>query len=334
MDAPTRGLHGCKGLWVAHDTTPARTARAGVSIPRGSEVRMTNAKTYGRPLIWMLPMLVMLGMFYLYPLMDVVRLSFTNTSTLEPDFRYTLGSYIKTFQDPDFDHSFYISVVFVSSNLVFQTVLGLLIATLLNAAMRRRLFGTVLTRTVVLSAWMVPGVLVGIVWRMLLSTSQFGIVNYLLEAIGARRMEFLVRPELALLSIIVANIWRGTAFTMILQYAGLQRIPEELYEAAEVDGASAAQKFFRITIPQLRPIIFINLVLITIYTFNTFDMVIALTGGGPARTTQVLTLSAYEQVFNFFSLGRGSAIAVILLLINLTMAMVYYRLILAGQEQK
>ena len=295
---------------------------------------MTSARSYSRPFLWMLPMLAMLAAFYLYPLMDVVRLSFTNTSTLEPGFKYTLGSYIKTFQDPDFYHSIYISVIFVSTNLVFQTVLGLLIATLLNAGIRRQLFGTVLTRTAVLSAWMVPGVLVGIVWRMLLSSSSFGIVNYLLDAIGAHKVQFLVQPRLALLSIIVANIWRGTAFTMILQYAGLQRIPDELYEAADVDGASGPQKFFLITIPQLRPIIFINLVLITIYTFNTFDMVIALTGGGPARTTQVLTLSAYEQVFGFFSLGRGSAIAVILLLINLTMAMLYYRLILAGQEQK
>jgi len=295
---------------------------------------MAHAKTYGRPLLWMLPMLLMLVLFYLYPLLDVVRLSFTNSSTLEPEFKYTLGSYIKTFQDPDFYHSVYVAVVFVFTNIVFQTVLGFLIATLLNAAMRRNLFGTVLTRTVVLSAWMVPGVLVGIVWRMLLSTSHFGIINYLLETFGLERVQFLVQPRLALLSIIVANIWRGTAFTMILQYAGMQRIPDELYEAAEVDGASAAQKFFRITIPLLRPIIFINLVLITIYTFNTFDMVISLTGGGPARTTQVLTLSAYEQVFAFFSLGRGSAIAVILLLINLTMAIIYYRLVLSGQERQ
>jgi multiple sugar transport system permease protein len=191
----------------------------------------------------------------------------------------------------------------------------------------------VATRTVVLGAWMAPGVLVGIVWQMLLSSSQFGIINYMLERLGVGRLQFLVHPGLALVSVIVANVWRGTAFTMILQYAGLQRIPEELYEAAEVDGASPPQKFFRITIPLLRPILFINLVLITIYTFNTFDMVIALTRGGPARSTQVLTLGAYEQVFSFFSLGRGSAIAVILLLINLTMAIVYYRLVLSREER-
>jgi len=276
----------------------------------------------------------MLILFYLYPLLDVVRLSFTNASTLTPEFRYTLNSYIKTFKDSNFLNTVYVSVIFVFMNIVVQIPLGLMIAVALNAGIHRKLRGTIFVRTVVLAAWMAPGVLVGIVWQMLLSSSQFGIVNYFLETIGIGRIEFLVQPDYALISIIVANIWRGTAFTMILQYAGLQRIPLGLYEAADIDGASAFQKFYYITIPQLVPILFINFVLITIYTFNTFDMVIVLTGGGPARATQVLTLSAYEQVFSFFSLGRGSAIAVILLAFNLVMAVAYYKLVLSQDDRK
>ncbi|MFA6506476.1 MAG: sugar ABC transporter permease [Treponemataceae bacterium] len=295
---------------------------------------MTQTKSYGRPLLWMSPMILMLILFYLYPLLDVVRLSFTNASTLTPEFRYTLNSYIKTFKDSNFLNTVYVSVIFVFMNIVVQIPLGLMIAVALNAGIHRKLRGTIFVRTVVLAAWMAPGVLVGIVWQMLLSSSQFGIVNYFLETIGIGRIEFLVQPDYALISIIVANIWRGTAFTMILQYAGLQRIPLGLYEAADIDGASAFQKFYYITIPQLVPILFINFVLITIYTFNTFDMVIVLTGGGPARATQVLTLSAYEQVFSFFSLGRGSAIAVILLAFNLVMAVAYYKLVLSQDDRK
>jgi len=180
---------------------------------------------------------------------------------------------------------------------------------------------------------MIPGVLVGIVWRMILSSSNFGILNYLIELLGMERVPFLVEPAIALTCVIGANVWRGTAFSMILQYAGLQRIPPQLYEVAEVDGANAVQRFFHITLPQLRPILFVNLVLITIYTFNTFDMVMSLTGGGPARTTEVMTLSAYKQVFKFFNMGRGSSIAVLLLFINLVMAVAYYKFILAGQER-
>jgi multiple sugar transport system permease protein len=210
--------------------------------------------------------------------------------------------------------------------------LGLVIALALHAGIKRKLKGTILVRTIVLAAWIIPGVLVGIVWQMLLSSSQFGIVNYLLECLGFERIKFLVQPNYALLSIIMANIWRGTAFSMILLYAGLQKIPEGLYEAANIDGASTVQKFLFITIPQLLPILFINLVLITINTFNTFDMIVVLTGGGPARATQVLTLSSYEQVFSFFNLGRGAAIAVILLFFNIVMAVSYYKLLLKKED--
>ena len=289
---------------------------------------MSNSKSYGHPVFWLLPVILMLGIFYLYPIIDIIRLSFTNASILKPEYQYTLSSYIKTFGDSDFLHTIWVSLIFVFSNVIGQLGLGLIIALALHAGMKRKLKGTILVRTIVLAAWMIPGVLVGIVWQMLLSSSQFGILNYLLESIGINRINFLVQPKYALISIIVANIWRGTAFSMILQYAGLQRIPTGLYEASSIDGASEIQKFLYITIPQLMPILFINTVLITINTFNTFDMIVVLTGGGPARATQVLTLSSYEQVFSFFNLGRGSAIAVILLIFNILMAVLYYKMLL------
>lgn len=290
---------------------------------------MTRSKPRYELFFWLLPMMLMLAAFYLYPLIDVIRLSFTNSSILSPDFRYTFNSYIKTFKDPSFTNTLWISFIFVIANLVIQIPLGLAIALALNEGQRRKIPGTIAVRTAVLTAWMAPGVLVGIVWQMLLSSSQYGIVNYLLETLGFARVNFLFDPNLALVSIIIANVWRGTAFTMILQYAGLQRIPEGLYEAASIDGASSFQKFYAITIPQLAPILFINFVLITINTFNTFDIVMVLTGGGPARATEVLTMSAYKQVFAFFSLGRGSAVAVVLLFCNLCMALLYYKAIVS-----
>lgn len=290
---------------------------------------MTKSKPHFELFLWLLPMLLMLAVFYLYPLLDVIRLSFTNSSTLSPGFKYTFNSYIKTFKDPSFTNTLGISFIFVIANLVIQIPLGLAIALALNEGHRRKIPGTIAVRTAVLTAWMAPGVLVGIVWQMLLSSSQYGIVNYLLETMGLSRVNFLFDPHLALVSIIIANVWRGTAFTMILQYAGLQRIPEGLYEAASIDGASAFQKFYAITIPQLAPILFINFVLITINTFNTFDIVMVLTGGGPARSTEVLTMSAYNQVFAFFNLGRGSAVAVVLLMCNLCMALLYYKAIVS-----
>lgn len=289
----------------------------------------TGAVLYRRPLKWLLPMILMLGLFYLYPLLDVIRYSFTNASILKPDYAYTFRSYSKMFGDPEIASTFAVTFLFVFINVILQIAIGMLIALLISYGMKRRLRMTESGRTIVLIAWMIPGVLVGLVWRLILSGSNFGILNYLLELVGAPRIAFLSDPTNALISAICVNIWRGTAFSMIMQYAGLQKIPEQLYEAAVVDGANAFRKFIYITLPLLRHIIFINLVLITIYTFNTFDMIMALTGGGPARATEVLTLTAYKQMFKFFDMGTGSAVSVVLLLINLVMAVTYYRFVLA-----
>ncbi len=276
-------------------------------------------------LLWLLPMVVFLGSFYLYPLLDVIRLSFTDASLIRETYNYTFDSYRRLLIDPRTIHSLRITIIFAFSNVVFQLLFGLLIALVFQAGDQRRLIGTTFVRTVVLAAWIIPGVITGILWRTLLTTSNYGIINYFIRSLGGESIPFLIDPNYALISVIVVNIWHGTAFSMLLQYAGLQRIPQELYEAARVDGAGAFQSFRYITLPQLRPVLFINLVLISIYTFNAFDMILALTGGGPARRTEVLTINTHTQVFQFFQLGRGAGMAVTLLLINLVMTLIYFR---------
>lgn len=278
-------------------------------------------------LLWILPMIFFLVLFYLYPLLDVIRLSFTDASLIRADYEYTLQSYSRLIRDPRTLHSLRITVIFALSNVVFQLIFGLLLALIFQAGEERRLPGTTIVRTVVLAAWIIPGVITGILWRTLLTSANYGVINYFIRSMGGESIPFLINPDYALLSVIAVNIWHGTAFSMLLQYAGLQRIPHELYEAARVDGASVLQSFRFITLPQLRPVLFINLVLISIYTFNAFDMILALTGGGPARMTEVLTINTHTQVFQFFQLGRGAGMAVTLLLINLVMTLIYFRAI-------
>jgi multiple sugar transport system permease protein len=185
----------------------------------------------------------------------------------------------------------------------------------------------VFMRSVILSAWVMPGVVIGIVWAIIFNEASYGLANLLLAPVGLGDVAWLSDPNLALMSIIIANVWRGTAFSMILQYAGLQSIPDELYEAAEVDGASALQSFWHITIPQLRPILMINIILITISTLNTFDMILPLTGGGPGQATEVLALHTYNVIFREYSLASGAVLAVIMLAISLTLTLAYRRLL-------
>ena len=219
------------------------------------------------------------------------------------------------------------TAIFVLASVVLQLALGLVIALAANRARRRRLPGMVFMRSIILSAWVMPGVVIGIVWAIVLNEASYGLANLLLATVGIGTVAWLSNPSLALMSIVIANVWRGTAFSMILQYAGLQSIPDELYEAAEVDGANVLQSFWFITIPQLRPILMINVILITISTLNTFDMILPLTGGGPGQATEVLALRTYNVIFGQFSLAGGAVLAVIMLAISLLLTVGYRRLL-------
>jgi len=184
----------------------------------------------------------------------------------------------------------------------------------------------VAVRVAVVSAWVVPGVLVGVLWRILLIENRSGIVNHGLSLIGWGPAPLLSSSALALVSVIVANSWRGCAFSMVLQYAGLQRIPRELHEAADLEGLSAGQRFRMVTLPQIAPVVALNLAVITIATLNTFDLILPLTGGGPARSTEVISLFMYRSAFFNLEAGRAAAVGVILLALNLGLALFAVRL--------
>ena len=143
--------------------------------------------------------------------------------------------------------------------------------------------------------------------------ASYGFLNALLTMIGLPPVAWLSDPDIAIWSAVIANVWRGTAFSMILLYAGLLVIPRSLYEAASVDGATRCKQFWYITLPQLRPILLVNTILISIFTLNTFDLILPLTGGGPGRATEVLALYAYNTVFRNFDLSNGAVLAVMLL---------------------
>lgn len=283
--------------------------------------------------MWLLPVFAMLILFRLYPMVEAVRLAFTNASIIGGEEVRFVGweTFARVLSDNAFSEIVGNTVVFVLSCIILQLSFGLAIAVVLDRAVNVGLNGTVFVRGSVLIAWVIPGIVIGVIWKMILQDGQYGIANYLLSLLGSEPTAFLSKPNTAMAAIIVSNTWRGTAFSMIMQFAALQKVPRELYESAEVDGANFVQRFVRITLPQLREIIFINLVLITIYTVNLFDMILPLTGGGPGRATEVVALSLYTRAFSTFDLSGASALAVVMLIVNVVMALVYYR-VFAGVE--
>jgi multiple sugar transport system permease protein len=283
------------------------------------------------PIIWLLPLAVILILVFLYPILEIIRLSFTNASLLEEDYSFTLNSYLSLFRSPDFVAMLRVTAIFVFLSVIFQIVLGFIIALVVDQGVQRGLRGTVVTRTAVLAAWAIPGVIIGIIWGILYQESAGGVLNYVSESTIGESVPFLSDPVAALISVTVANIWRGTALSMILIYAGLQALPKDVLDAAKVDGTTAWQRLFKVIIPLLAPVLLITLIIVTIDTFNTFDMVLALTGGGPGRSTEVIALNVYTQIFEQFNLGQGAGTAVLLMMVNLVMTLVYVRFIEQSQ---
>ncbi|MFB5662842.1 carbohydrate ABC transporter permease [Alteribacillus sp. HJP-4] len=282
------------------------------------------------PLPWLLPLVIVLAFVFVYPIFQIVRLSFTDSNLIDTDFSYTLGSYIRLFTLPGFYQMLSTTGFFVFFSVAFQLIFGFIIALLIVQGEKLNIRGTVIVRTAVLVAWAIPGVIIGIIWNIMYNETDSGIFNYLLGLVGIGSQPFLSDPLLSLLSVTIANIWRGTAFSMILIYAGLQTLPANIIEAARIDGANAFQRLFRVILPILSPILLVNLIIISIDTFNTFDMVMALTGGGPGRSTEVISLSIYTSIFNQFNMGVGAATAVVLLLINIIMTVIYLKVL--GRE--
>jgi len=277
------------------------------------------------PVPWLLPLSLVLVLVFLYPVFEVFRLSFTNANLIDKTFEYTTSSYRSLFMKPGFGRMIGITFIFVALSVLFQMLLGFIIALLVDLGTKRKLFGTVLVRTTVLAAWAIPGVIIGIIWSMLYNESDAGIVNYMFQQLGMPKVPFLSDPNVALLSVTLANVWRGTAFCMILIYAGLQTLPGDVLEAAKIDGTTIWQTLYKVIIPMISPILFINLVLSVVSTFNTFDMIMALTAGGPGTSTEVIALGVHSSIFQLFELGEGSATAVVLFMINIILTLVYFR---------
>lgn len=292
-----------------------------------SKMQWPKALGSNSPVPWLLPTAIVLLLVFVYPVIEVIRSSFTNANLMDPNYTYTLQSYRKLLNNPDLLHMISITLIFVACSVFFQMLLGFIIALMVDLGNKRKLIGTVVVRTTVLSAWAIPGVIIGIIWSLLYNESDAGILNYVVTSIGFPKISFLSDPHIALASITLANIWRGTAFCMIMIYAGFQTVPGDVLEAAKIDGTTSFQSLIKIIVPILAPILFINMITSVVATFNTFDMVMALTAGGPGKSTEVIALNVHSQIFQLFDLGQGAATAVILLLINLTMTGLYFRFV-------
>lgn len=233
-----------------------------------------------------------------------------------------LGNYVDLFNDPIFFKVLGNTVFFVVGNVACQLILGLAVAVYFN----QRFPGAGYLRGLVLAGWMLPPLVIGALWKWMFAT-EFGVVNFLLGGLGliADPIHWLSDPSRSLLSVTIANIWFGLPFNMILLSAGLANIPRDLYEAASLDGCGPVKTFFAVTLPLLRPTILAVVSLATIYTLRAFDLLWAMTKGGPVDSSNIFPLWSYQLSFDYFNFGAGAAVATMMFAIVFCVAYVYIR---------
>ncbi len=274
------------------------------------------------PGVWfVLPVVLLLFVIIVFPIAHSIYLSLWESSAGKMHF-VGLGNFADSFVDPDFWKATWVTFLLSFLTVCIDLFIGLTLAVLLN----RSILGKRIWRTIMLTPWMIAPPIAAVLWQWVYD-AQFGIGNGLLIALGIIReyQPWLGAINLAFPAVLVANVWKNFPFVALILLAGLQAIPGEQYEAATVDGASAIQKFFSITIPNLRSMIVIATTLDFIWNFRSFDLVFILTHGGPGTATQTLPILVYNKSIEFMRLGSASAVAVLMFVFMLSFSALYMR---------
>lgn len=276
----------------------------------------------------LLPSLVLLAVFLAGPIGYCVYYAFTDMQLTGASGTHFTGlhNFSRAFGDSDFTNAVELTLLFVvGSAVIGQNTLGLALAVLMEKASKPV---RSLTSAVVIAAWVLPEVVAG--YLMYAFFFQQGSLNSILHFLHLPRQNWLY--TLPILAVCIANMWRGTAFSMLVYSAALGDVPRELVEAAEVDGAGPWQRLWRVTLPVIRRSILTNLMLITLQTLSVFGLIYTMTRGGPGNKTETLPIFMYQQAFQNSLIGYGTAIALVLLVVGALFSVVYIRLLKVEED--
>ncbi|HEY4199285.1 MAG TPA: sugar ABC transporter permease [Devosiaceae bacterium] len=289
--------------------SPVRKAR-----PRRSRLRINGY------LFFILPGVLIVLALTLFPALYGIYISLTNFNLGYATSSFVgLENYWRFFTWPDLGLVARNTATFVGSVVLLQASIGLLVAILLN----QRVIGHQFMRSITILPWVLPSVVVGLVFAQIFGGSRLGFANYVLSLFGIGQMAWFSDPALAMVILIAVSTWRGVPFSVIILLGGLQTLPRDVYEAAIIDGTSRWQRFRYITLPLLKPIIMISLIMGTGGALNSLDIPLALTGGGPGNATELISISLYKQSFFQLDVSYGATIGTMMLVVNLILIVLY-----------
>ncbi|MEU6721840.1 sugar ABC transporter permease [Nonomuraea sp. NPDC046802] len=301
-----------------------RLAVAGDSIEGQGRRKTPRPRLLRRWTQWLfcLPAILFVAVFFGYPIVQNIVMSFQEYTT---ETFYTgeapwvgLANYVTTLSSGLFTTTVVNTALFTVGSIVFQFTIGLALALFF----KRNFPLSAILRSMLLLPWLLPLIASSAVWKWILD-QESGVLNQFLGLFGIPAVPWLVSPGLALMGVIGVNIWLGIPFNVAILYSGLQAVPKELYEAGSLDGAVGWKAFRHITWPSIRPVVSVVIVLGVVYTLKVVDIILGLTGGGPANSTQTLATNAYNKSFVEFDFGQGAALSNILIVVSLVFAMVH-----------
>jgi len=283
---------------------------------------MTARKQQGILLI--LPALIVMGVFTVYPLLEGIRIAFTNKHFLKEGVEFVgLQNFIRLLSDEIFWISLYHSVTLTAVVVFLQFLFGLILAW----AMTQKLPGMSWFKSIIMASWVIPVAATVILFKFM-AQPDIGLINIVFKTIGFEELNryWLGDPEVALAFIMLLHLWRNVPFYGVAFLAAMQAIPKNYYEAAEIDGAGAWNRFWHITLPGIRNMVIVMVTIHVLWTFNNFDFVYLATGGGPVNATDVLPVYVYRQCWNSYTIGYGASIGTVMLLLLMLYFIVFIKM--------
>ena len=274
---------------------------------------------------FILPALLVVGLLLFYPVVSRLFYSFTSKHLIKSGCEFVwFENYVRILRDEEFWSAFLTSIKWTAASLLGQVMVGFTAALALNRIRR----GRGLYRTVLIIPWAFPSIILALSWKWILN-GVFGFLPNFLVKIGLcdTAPQFFSNSNLVFPTLVFINVWFGAPLIMVNVLSALQTVPQDQYEAAQLDGASPWQSFVHITLPHIRVVVGLLMVLRTIWVFNNFDTIYLITGGGPAGLTQTMPIYAYNTGWGLKQLGRSSAVTVVLLIFLLLVCMLYFKLL-------
>jgi len=270
--------------------------------------------------IFILPLILFIGAFSLLPVIGTFWISLWRDVSFLPGKFIGLGNYLRILKDIQFLQSLIFTLLFSLFSVAIEMIIGVIVALVLN----EKFTGRGIMRGVSLLPWAIPSVIGARIWQ-LIYRYDFGLANYLIRNITGSSINWFGSSIGAFSALVFSDVWRTTPFVAIIILAGLQTVPEELYEQSKIDGANIFQRLFKITLPVIKPIIIVALLFRTIDALRVFDIIYVITGGGPGGSTSSISLYSYKY-FLLGDFGYGSTISIILFFIAFIIALTYFKI--------